>query len=185
MPKLIYALPKWSGRERIALVACLVITNVAGVALAQESAPIEVSPPPQSASLQPNPDGTSRQSAALVGGIAAFEPHSLIGKWNGRIRRFGRHPRLFIDTCENGQITGTYKGLIGECPVQGNYNDTTGDITIYVDITGSRLGIIRKLKTARQGIIEAKISGGNLVGSAYIPELGSHRVKWEATKDGE
>ncbi len=118
----------------------------------------------------------------LVGGVTAFEPHCLLGKWNGHVSRFGRHPKLYIDYCQDGRIAGIYKGIFGKFPVSGYYNDQSGDITINVDFSSSALTKFRKLKSGH-GVIQANIKDGILVGSASIPDFGPRTVRWEAVKE--
>jgi len=118
----------------------------------------------------------------LEAGIEVFQPHSLLGKWNGHVRRFGRHPKLIITECQEGRISGTYKGIFGTFPVTGNYVDQTGNITIHVDFSSSVVTRLRKLKSGR-GLIEANIKDGLLVGKASIPDLGPKTVRWEAVKE--
>ncbi len=136
---------------------------------------------PATASAEANleREGNSRQ---LVGGVTTFQPHSLLGQWNGHIKRFGRHPKLYIDYCQDGKITGSYKGIFGRFPVSGFYSDQTGDITIHVDFSSSILTKFKKLKSGH-GVIQANIKDDVLVGSASIPDLGSKSVRWEAVKD--
>ncbi|MBC8000560.1 MAG: hypothetical protein IAF58_21605 [Leptolyngbya sp.] len=124
----------------------------------------------------------SQNATPLVGGVSTFEPHSLLGKWNGHIKKFGRHPKLYIDTCADGQISGTYKGIFGQFPVSGQYNDETGAITMYVDFSKSKLARFKRFRSGR-GIIEAKVSGTSLIGYATVQDLAAHQVKWEATKE--
>ena len=128
------------------------------------------------------PPKSTSMPVSLVGGVAVFQPHSLVGKWDGHIRRFGRHPKLYIDRCQDGQISGTYKGILGKFPVSGFYEEATGDITINVDITSAALFKLKKFRT-KNGLIRANIVGDRLVGTASITELGSRAVRWEAEKD--
>ena len=120
----------------------------------------------------------------LTGGLAVFQPHSLIGKWNGYVKRFGRHPKLDITHCQDGQIAGTYKGIFGTFPVTGQYDEATGDITIHVNFSSSRLTRIKRLRSG-SGIIEANIQNGVLVGKATISDLGNKSVRWEAVKESD
>lgn len=129
-----------------------------------------------------NTPAFSQNTTPLVGNVTAFEPHSLLGKWNGHIKKFGRHPKLFIDTCADGQISGTYKGIIGQFPVSGQYNDETGAITMYIDFSNSKLARFKRFRSGR-GIIEAKVTGSSLIGFATVQDLGPHQVRWEATKE--
>jgi|GEM_PF-1686426 len=124
----------------------------------------------------------SQNAAPLVGEVTAFEPHSLLGKWNGHIKKFGRHPKLVIDSCGDGQVTGTYKGIFGRFPVHGKYDDESGAITLIVDFSKSKLTRLKRLKSGT-GIIEARVSGNQLIGVATIQDLDSRQVRWEATKD--
>jgi hypothetical protein len=118
----------------------------------------------------------------LVAGVTVFEPHCLLGKWNGHVSRFGRHPKLYIDYCQDGRIAGLYKGIFGKFPVSGYYNDQSGDITINVDFSSSALTKFRKLKSGH-GVIQANIKDDILVGRASIPDLGRRTVRWEAVKE--
>ena len=118
----------------------------------------------------------------LNGGVSVFQPHSLIGKWNGRIKRFGTHPKLFITECHDGQIAGSYKGIFGTFPLTGQYEDATGNITIDVDFTSSKWTRLKRFRSGH-GIIEANIQNGVLVGRASISDLGHKPVRWEAVKD--
>ncbi len=124
----------------------------------------------------------SSSNVLLNGGVSVFQPHSLIGKWNGHVHRFGRHPKLHITHCQDGQITGTYKGIFGTFPVNGHYDEATGNITIHVNFSSSRLARLKRLRSGH-GIIEANIQNGLLVGQASIPDLGPKTVRWEAVKD--
>lgn len=118
----------------------------------------------------------------LNGGVSVFQPHSLIGKWNGHIHKFGRHPKLNITHCQGGQIAGTYKGIFGTFPVNGRYDEATGNISIDVNFSSSVLTRLKRLRSGH-GIIEANIQNGLLVGQASIPDLGPKTVRWEAVKD--
>lgn len=118
----------------------------------------------------------------LNGGVTVFQPHSLIGKWNGRIKRFGTHPKLFITECHDGLIAGSYKGIFGTFPLTGQYEDATGNITIDVDFTSSKWTRLKRFRSGH-GIIEANIQNGVLVGLASISDLGHKPVRWEAVKD--
>lgn len=134
-------------------------------------------------SQAPGADTENKSKAhRLVGGVTVFEPHCLLGRWNGHISRFGRHPKLYIDYCQDGRIAGFYKGILGKFPVSGYYNDQSGDITINVDFSSSVLTKFRKLKSGH-GVIQASIKDGILVGSASIPDLGPRTVRWEAVKE--
>lgn len=124
--------------------------------------------------------GTS--SIQLSGGVSVLQPHSLIGRWNGNIQRFRRHPKLHITHCQDGQIAGTYKGILGTFPLTGHYDEATGNISIYVNFSSSKLARLKRLRSGR-GIIEANIQNGLLVGQASIPDLGPKTVRWEAVKD--
>lgn len=137
----------------------------------------------ESVNQAPGADMEKKSNARrLVAGVTVFEPHSLLGKWNGHVGRFGRHPKLFIDYCRDGRIAGFYKGIFGRFPVSGYYNDQSGDITINVDFSSSALTKFRKLKSGH-GVIQANIEDGILVGSASIPDLGPRTVRWEAVKE--
>ncbi len=120
----------------------------------------------------------------LNGGVSVFQPHSLIGKWNGHVHRFGRHPKLYITHCQDGQIAGTYKGIFGTFPVTGQYDEATGNISIHVNFSSSKLTWIKRLRSGH-GIIEANIQNGLLIGKASIPDLGPKTVRWEAVKDSK
>lgn len=123
-----------------------------------------------------------RSNPLLNGGVSVFQLHSLIGKWNGHIKKFGRHPKLCITQCDDGQIAGTYKGIFGTFPVTGQYDEATGNITIHVDFSASKLTRIKRLRSGH-GIIEANIQNGVLIGRASIADLGPKSVRWEAVKD--
>jgi len=123
-------------------------------------------------------------SVQLSGGVSVFQPHSLIGLWNGHIKRLGRHPKLQIDYCQDGQIAGTYKGIFGTFPVTGQYDEATGNISIHVDFSRSRLARLKRLRSGH-GLIEANIQNGILIGHASIPDLGPKTLRWEAVKDSK
>ncbi len=130
-----------------------------------------------------------QQQTVLNGQVERFEPSSLLGKWNGHIKKFGRHPKLFIESCEAGQIAGVYKGLFGDFPIAGQYDEASGAITMRVDFSTSKVASIlmrvRKWKKIqrKEGLIQGKIEGNDLVGSASIPELSQRSVRWVASKD--
>lgn len=123
-------------------------------------------------------------SVQLSGGVAVFQPHSLLGLWNGHIKRLGRHPKLQIDYCQDGQIAGSYKGIFGTFPVTGQYDEATGNISIHVDFSRSRLTRLKRLRSGH-GVIEANIQNGILIGHASIPDLGPKTLRWEAVKDSK
>lgn len=142
----------------------------------------EARPSSHAGEVRPTPFVDEISPTPLIGEISTFEPHSLLGKWNGRIRKFGRHPKLLIDGCAEGQVSGTYKGLFGKFPVSGKYDEQTGAITLFVDFSRSKLTRIKRLKSGT-GIIEAKVTGGKLIGVASIQDFDDHQVRWEATKE--
>lgn len=123
-------------------------------------------------------------SVQLSGGVAVFQPHSLLGLWNGHIKRLGRHPKLQINYCQDGRIAGTYKSIFGTFPVTGQYDEATGNITIHVDFSRSRLAKLKRLRSGH-GLIEANIQNGILIGQASIPDLGPKTLRWEAVKDSK
>ncbi len=122
--------------------------------------------------------------APLLAGIEIFEPHSLLGQWNGHVHKFGRHPKLYITHCQDGVINGTYRGIFGRFPVSGHYDDKTGDITVHVDFSKSILTKLKRLKSGH-GVIEANIKDGVLIGRASIPDLGPKTLRWEAVKEAQ
>jgi hypothetical protein len=130
-----------------------------------------------------------QEQTVLNGQVERFEPSSLLGKWNGHIKKFGRHPKLFIESCEAGQIAGVYKGLFGDFPIVGQYDEASGAITMRVDFSTSKVASallrVRKWKKIqrKEGLIQGKIEGNDLVGSASIPELSQRSVRWVASKD--
>lgn len=131
----------------------------------------------------PRPEAVGGSARILLnGGVEVFQPHSLIGRWNGHVKRFGRHPKLDITHCQDGQIAGTYKGIFGTFPLTGQYDGVTGDITIHVDFSSSRMAKFKRLRSGH-GIIEANIQNGVLIGKASISDLGDRSVRWEAVKE--
>lgn len=177
------ARPK-AGRQAVFLVLILqAVQPLAGGATEYEPAQLSGSEIiNQSQDVSPCTPGST--NVLLNGGVSVFQPHSLIGKWNGHIKRFGRHPKLFITHCQDGQIAGSYKGIFGTFPVSGQYDESTGDITIHVNFSSSRLTRLKRLRSGH-GIIQAKIQNDVLVGQASISDLGSKTVRWEAVKDAK
>lgn len=126
------------------------------------------------------------QGTVISGGVEAFDQHSLIGTWKGHIKGLGRHPTVYIDSCENGQLSGTYKGLIGTFPLTGTFDESSHNLNIQVDFSKSKLLHLRRMKTAT-GLIRATVDPGatRLTGRANIAELGPREVAWEASKKEE
>lgn len=163
----------------------LAVTMQASQATAAEVLPTESSISSISDKVQNTTESNQeggKNSVQLTGGVSVFQPHSLIGLWNGHIKRFGRHPKLKIDYCQDGQIAGTYKGIFGTFPVTGQYEEATGNITIHVDFSSSRLARLKRLRSGH-GLIEANIQNDILIGQASIPDLGPKKLRWEAVKD--
>ena len=107
----------------------------------------------------------------------------LIGLWKGTVIEYHRHPTMTIESQHGTELQGIYKGLIGKFPLTGVYDQNTGAIRIFVDF--SKWKIIR-LRGVKEGIaiLEGKVNGDTITGTANIPDLGDRVVHFEATRSG-
>jgi hypothetical protein len=105
----------------------------------------------------------------------------LSGLWKGHVIEYHRHPTVTIETQHGSELQGIYKGLIGKFPLTGVYDQNSGAIRLFVDISKSRL---MKLLGVKDGIaiLQGKVNGDTINGTGNIPDLGGRLVHFEATR---
>jgi len=107
----------------------------------------------------------------------------LLGKWKGKIIEFRRHPTVSIDAQQGSKVDGTYKGILGKFPLTGRLHEDNSSITFYVDFTGAKSFWFRKHSGAMVAIIEGKLVGNTICGTACLPDISDRKVHFSASKE--
>jgi hypothetical protein len=108
---------------------------------------------------------------------------NLTGIWRAHVIEYQRHPTVTIESQHGSELQGTYKGLIGQFPLTGVYDQKTSSIRLFVDFSKWRMARLRGIKEGI-AILEGKVNGNTITGTANIPDSGDRLVHFEATRNG-
>jgi len=113
------------------------------------------------------------------------ESDSLLGVWKISIPQLHRNPKVAIKSISHGQVTGTYKGLLGTFPLWGNYKIETGEIALFIDFSSAKIARFRsgnKRKAIAQMIGRVDLANQFVSGSAALPEFSNGNFQFQGKK---
>jgi sterol desaturase/sphingolipid hydroxylase (fatty acid hydroxylase superfamily) len=110
---------------------------------------------------------------------------SLLGKWKGHIFEFRRHPAVSIESQEGSKLNGTYQGVLGKFPLTGLLHEDNSRVTFYVDFTSAKFLrlLFRKHSGSLVAILDGKLVGNTISGTACLPDISDKEVRFSASKE--
>jgi hypothetical protein len=109
------------------------------------------------------------------------EPN-LIGKWNGYVTEYKRHPTVSISSQQDHKFSGTYKGIFGKFPLTGYLEADNSTIKFYVDFKGVKFRLFKPSKPV-VAVMDGKLDGNTIYGTAVLVDYGSRPVHFSANKE--